>query len=256
MWKKILQGYSVRWEKHRNQSADTTNARKDSKKDTKSKDAAQAQKVVQLQPRSYRQSPLEMHAAAQAKVQRLQAALATRVGTDQFYERIHRAGEETVGCRKGGSHRGCPESRWVHQSFGTGREAPRRIAVAGEEFCRTCPRRRGRVGSASSASGRELRGSAKVVERRTQQRVCLVLDMPGLIPGELSPWMENRQADVQEALIQGEHRRVIELSSMLTKIAERMVEMTRLDILGRRIQVACSPRSRAAPRPMLTEHQE
>ena len=66
-------------------------------------------------------------------------------------------------------------------------------------------------------------------------------DMPGLIPAELSAWMEDRQADVQEALLQGDHSRVIELSSMLTKGAERMVEMTRLDISDDEF------RSRAAP---------
>ena len=54
--------------------ANTANARKDPKKETKSKDASKAQKVVQDQPR-IRHSPPEMHAAAQAKVQRLQAAL-------------------------------------------------------------------------------------------------------------------------------------------------------------------------------------
>ena len=53
--------------------------------------------------------------------------------------------------------------------------------------------------------------------------------------------MEGRQADVQEALIQGDHSRVIELSSMLTKGAERMVKMTRLDIADDEF------RSRTAP---------
>ena len=53
--------------------------------------------------------------------------------------------------------------------------------------------------------------------------------------------MEDRQADVQEALFQGNHNRVIELSSMLTKGAERMVEMTCLDISDDEF------RSRAAP---------
>ena len=66
-------------------------------------------------------------------------------------------------------------------------------------------------------------------------------DMPGLIPAELSVWMEDRQADVQEALLQGDHSRVSELSSMLTKGAERTVEMTRSDISDDEF------RSRAAP---------
>ena len=60
---------SSRWEKQRNESAaaTTANARKDSKKETKSKSASKVQKVVQIQPQIIRQSPLEMHAAAQAK---------------------------------------------------------------------------------------------------------------------------------------------------------------------------------------------
>ena len=78
VWKTILRGPrppSVRWEKQRSESAvaNTANPRKDSKKETKSKDTAKVPKVVQVQPRSNRQSPLDV--AAQAKVQRLQAAL-------------------------------------------------------------------------------------------------------------------------------------------------------------------------------------
>ena len=49
--------------------ANTANCRKDSKKETKSKDSAQVQKVVPIQPRSNHQSPPEVHAATQAKVQ-------------------------------------------------------------------------------------------------------------------------------------------------------------------------------------------
>ena len=66
-------------------------------------------------------------------------------------------------------------------------------------------------------------------------------DMPGLIPAELSAWMEDRQADVQEALLQGNHSRVIELSS---KGAERMVEMTRSDISDDEFRSRGSPRRR------------
>ena len=84
-----------------------------------------------------------------------------------LYERIHRPGEETVGCRRGGSSRCCPESRRVHQSLGRGREAPRRIAVAGEEFCRTCPRQ-------AEAQVAELQAEAKVFQRHAKLRVCPV----------------------------------------------------------------------------------
>ena len=70
----------------------------------------------------------------------------------------------------------------------------------------------------------ELQESTRVADRRTRQRVSPVETMPALVPAELSVWMENRQADVQDALIKGDHSRVIELSSLLTKAAERMVE--------------------------------
>ena len=87
----------------------------------------------------------------------------------------------------------------------------------------------------------ELQGSANVQKRHTKQRICPVEDMPGLIPAELSAWMEDRQADVQEALLQGNHSRVIEWSSMLTKGAERMVEMTRLDISDDEFRLRAAP---------------
>ena len=53
------------------------------------------------------------------------------------------------------------------------------------------------------------------------------------IPGfatELSVWMEGRQKDLQEALSTGDHSRAVTLSLMLSKGAERMVDMTRQDI--------------------------
>ena len=73
VWKTILRGPrppSVRWAKQRSQSAVAHPAKDkmDSKKDAKSKEAA---KTPQVGPRS-RQSPPELHAAAQAKVSRLQ----------------------------------------------------------------------------------------------------------------------------------------------------------------------------------------
>ena len=64
--------------------------------------------------------------------------------------------------------------------------------------------------------------------------------IPGF-PAELSVWMEDRQKDLQEALSTGDHSRAVTLSLMLTKGAERMVEMTRQDISDDEF------RSRAAP---------
>ena len=94
VWKTILRGPrppSVRWEKQRSQSAVAHPAkdRKDSKKDAK-KDSAQVQQnasvpqVLPTQPRSNRQSPPEAHAAAQAKVQRLQAAISALGDVDMI----------------------------------------------------------------------------------------------------------------------------------------------------------------------------
>ena len=188
VWKTILRGPrppSVKWEKQRSGSAvaNTANLRKDSKKETKSKDSAKIPKVVQVQPRSNRQSPLETHAAAQAKVQAALSVLgrcrcgregepgtgplartdasrgATHVGTDHFHERIHRPGEETVGCRRGGSSRSCPQPRRVHQSFGRGKRRLEELQLQEKSFVAPVPdaeliRFRAQVA--------ELQGSVKV----------------------------------------------------------------------------------------------
>ena len=81
VWKTILRGprpLSVRWEKERSQSA-AANPKKESKsKDTVTTRQAKAgsPKVVPSQSqRSGRHSPPELHAAAHAKIQKLQAAI-------------------------------------------------------------------------------------------------------------------------------------------------------------------------------------
>ena len=55
------------------------------------------------------------------------------------------------------------------------------------------------------------------------------MPFPGFLQN-FSVWMEDRQKDLQEALSTGDHSRAVTLSLMLTKGAERMVEMTRQDI--------------------------
>ena len=57
----------------------------------------------------------------------------------------------------------------------------------------------------------EFQGSANVHQRHTKQRICPVEDMPGLIPAELSVWMEDCQADVQEGLSVQPQERVVSL---------------------------------------------
>ena len=93
------------------------------------------------------------------------------------------------------------------------------------------------TGPPPSASGRV----ARFDYWRTGQDEVPVETMPGLVPAELSTWMEDRQRDVQEPLSKGDHIRVAELSVMITKGAERMVEMTRQEISDEEFQ------SRAAP---------
>ena len=55
----------------------------------------------------------------------------------------------------------------------------------------------------------ELQESTRV-ERRTRQKVGQVEAMPASVPAELSAWMEDLQADMQEAHNKGDHSRVIE----------------------------------------------
>ena len=124
----------------------------------------------------------------------------------------------------------------MHRSSGRWREAFGRIAVAGADFRRTCPRRPGRVDPASCASGRapgiresfsEAEGLSSGGHRVDSSRVVSV---DGISSGRRAGSPPPR-----------EHSQVIELSSMLTKGAERMVEMIRPDISDDEF------RSRAAP---------
>ena len=49
--------------------------------------------------------------------------------------------------------------------------------------------------------------------------------MPVLVPAELTQWMEDWQADLQEALSLDDTNRILELTSKLSEGAERLVEM-------------------------------
>ena len=217
---------SVRWEKERSQSA-AANPKKESKsKDTVTTRQAKAgsPKVVPCQSqRSARHSPPVLHTAAHAKIQRLQAAISAwgdadmvekeslvkslqhaqaqavvhpRLRTDHFDAGIYRAGEEEIGCRRGGSSCCCQEPGRESRSIGTRGEAPGRVAVAGEELLRRSRcRRRSRLGSPPSASGR----IARIHEScRTACTRVSPAEMPGLIPAHPSAWMEDRQKDVLE----------------------------------------------------------
>ena len=72
----------------------------------------------------------------------------------------------------------------------------------------------------------QLEGSATPVERpRVRQRLDHIPHMPGLIPGELAQWMEERHGDLQDALRTDDTNRILELTSKLSEGAERLVEM-------------------------------
>ena len=72
----------------------------------------------------------------------------------------------------------------------------------------------------------QLQGTSTPIERpRVRQRVDPVPYMPGLVPAELAQWMEDRQADLQEALSLDDTSRILELTSKLSEGAERLVEM-------------------------------
>ena len=79
----------------------------------------------------------------------------------------------------------------------------------------------------------ELEGTSVAQERpRVRQRVSstsqvgFLPPMPTLVPGELFTWMEDRQTDLQDALISGDTSRVLELTSKMTEGAEHLREIT------------------------------
>ena len=71
----------------------------------------------------------------------------------------------------------------------------------------------------------ELEGTSATQERlRVRQRISgvagggFIPKMPGLIPAELYQWIEDRQTDLQEALVDGNTTaRVLELTSKMAE---------------------------------------
>ena len=198
---------SVRWEKQRSESAvaNTANARKDPKKETKSKDASKVQKVVQVWPRFIRQSPPEMHAAAQAKVQRLQAALsvlgdADVVEKENLERALSRARTKAVVP---------PVSAQITSTKGFIEREKKRLAAAEEAVIPAVQYRDECIKALAEGERRleelqlqeksfvapvpdaeaelvrlraqvaELQGSANVHQRHTKQRICPVEDSQG-----------------------------------------------------------------------------
>ena len=61
---------------------------------------------------------------------------------------------------------------------------------------------------------------------RSGQGHAQVPFMPNSIPAELSTWLEERHAEMHDALMNGDTARVLELSSRLPEGAERLMEIT------------------------------
>ena len=79
----------------------------------------------------------------------------------------------------------------------------------------------------------ELEGTSTTQERpRVRRRVSgsggggFIPLMPSLIPAELYQWIEDRQTDLQEALVDGNSARVLELTSKMAEGAEQLREIT------------------------------
>ena len=65
----------------------------------------------------------------------------------------------------------------------------------------------------------QLQGDSTPMERpRVRQRLDPVPHMPALIPAELAQWMEDRQADLQEALSLDDTNRILELTSKFPRL--------------------------------------
>ena len=50
--------------------------------------------------------------------------------------------------------------------------------------------------------------------------------MPGLIPAELTRWMEDRHLDLQDALSCDDHKSILEITSKLAEGASKLSEIT------------------------------
>ena len=71
----------------------------------------------------------------------------------------------------------------------------------------------------------QFQDSTPVERPRVRQRLDPLPYMPPLILAEVAQWMEDRQADLQEALNLDDTNRILVLTSKLSEGAERLVEM-------------------------------
>ena len=72
----------------------------------------------------------------------------------------------------------------------------------------------------------QFKGNSTPTERpRVRQRTEHIPHMPGVTPGKLAHWMEDRQGELQDALQTDDTNRILELTSKLSEGAERLAEM-------------------------------
>ena len=86
------------------------------------------------------------------------------------------------------------------------------------------PRRTGRT--RSRAQGRHCGTSEGQTETSSIPRRRHNPSHPTLIPGDLSDWMQDRHADLQDAMNGGNCVKVLELTSMMSNGTEKLAEMT------------------------------
>ena len=76
---------------------------------------------------------------------------------------------------------------------------------------------------------------------RVRQRAARIPSMPSLVPPKLAQWMEVCQAELQDALSNGDDLAVLELSSKLGQGAERMVQMKRMEMSDDELSLRAAP---------------
>ena len=209
-------------------------------------------KVVPTRNRPVRQSPPEMYAAVHAKILRLQAAIsalgdADVVEKENLARALQRAQAQAVVP---------PVSEQIISTEGFIERERKRQATAEEALIVAVKNRDESLAALAQGEKRleELQSQEKspiagpVVDAETElvrlraqvaelqggaeMSITSVIPADAMprLPVELSVWMADRQTDLQEALSTEDHSQVVKLSLMLTKGAERMVEMSRQDI--------------------------
>ena len=59
---------------------------------------------------------------------------------------------------------------------------------------------------------------------RATTTASMILPMQGLTPAELDDWVQDRHSDLQDAMIEGDGRRVLEITSKMAEGAELQIQ--------------------------------